>query len=429
MTGIKEFKNPIYSRLCEQLLLEHSIHRERKSGLDFSITLVCDHLFGREDLAQHLKLSRDQDAKVTIANIVHTSILVTLDKRHQVGLFSDSFLRSNILDKIIAISTSQSFPSSSKSLVIFFLKEISLFQEACSSISGKLSLLVKSQLDERNYSVVPDLIFGCLDRDILSNNDVQALAGDAIFWTREKIAKMVLYLISNGMQDDAMSFVKILENKIEEEFNSWIEPDIWLSIIESEKLINSNLPIDEVRLLLQNLKRTNVAWSKVIEGIETDGIFIRLNSFQGKAVFSSTEDSLSVLALKKAQRQTVFQINSEDAQLFEKLSEPGKKISSKGVGNFVLLNIVLSMSVAWVLLNVKLIEFTAMFGQSLSPDSIWDFLSLIIKKPIVLLLLIFWNVNAWRALIANQNFSLWDIVWSIPLFGKKLKEFFNNPKV
>lgn len=427
MIPLKESKNPIFIRLAEQVLLEHNLYKQREGGMDYLATFICDFLHQPSYIENCLKqfLFKSGLSPLSLENLPQYAIPVQLATRYNFTVNLPPIV--DIAYHLSELAKTKSYPSSLKSTILFFLKDIYPFELQLKRVEAELLDEARAAKKERKFHALPDILFGCRSQGFFLPNELEEIVRNySEDWTREKVSKFILFLQTDESPSEYLDkLVRILEMKIDEEFNSWIEPDIWFSIIESEKLVNSNIEEEDLRVLLRNLKEAKVSWSEVIEEIEKEGVFLRLRNFAGKGGFASFEDALSLLSLKRSGREQVYAIDKIAAEEYRKLKNIGPDTLSKsGVSLFVIINM-LCIS-ALVAMNIHLDlpnQVKTLINTNISPSTIMEALYLLVQAPLISVLLIVWNINLWKHLRSHGTLTIAMSLSAFP-FVKKIQTFF-----
>lgn len=316
------FKNPIYTRLKEHVLFENEISKKRKDLESQYFTLLADFSFNQHVIQNQIQdILKEKNYKdcSSLSDIKEFSLLIKLSSIHNVPIENNVFESFEYL--LNELVSSKTYPVVAKSTISWILKDVQAFEPLLLKLQEQLDQNCIKYLSKYEYKEGIELAFGSNNDsaiDKIISNPIQ-FTKHAQNWPRDKIAKAIIRL--NSVEGFSLSeLVKILESKIDQEFSSWVEPDIWLAIIESEKIVNSNISQSEIDSVLNNLKNAKDSWAKIIESIDKEGVHIRLNNVMKRPTFSPFEDTLSLLALKCQDREYTIQISKkryEDLILFE----------------------------------------------------------------------------------------------------------------
>lgn len=313
------FNNHIYSRLREHVVFENEISRAREDTESYLFTLYAPILVGDSD-EQIIKTPRPDNINLneinTLSRIKEFAYYIGLSER--LGLKLTNAQRDTFSALLNELLDSSAYPASSKSIICWVLRDIQEFRSQIEKIEEQLEKKALDEFSRFNYQEGIEISFGIKsDRCIakIIENPIQ-FTKEAINWSRDKLSKSIIRL-TNVDNFDVSNLVNELEKKIEDELSSWIEPDVWLAVIESEKIINSNIPQEDVSEVLENLASSNKSWAKLIDDISKDGIHLRLNSVIKSPAFSPIEDTFSLIALHINERERTIQLSKRE---FDELS-------------------------------------------------------------------------------------------------------------
>jgi hypothetical protein len=428
-------RNLTYDRLVDQVKIEYEIGRSRESITDQGFALLCDFAYEEND---HLKKSEAllevlTDKEVKVSNVLEYSLLLHLKSLH------DKKVSSDILDKVKyylqELVKSQSYPIGNKGLILYLIKDVPELKGIAQKMNSSLLKRAASLFnDNRNIELVIDTCFACEDQEgklsaIDLHNELKEKLNDL---PRDKVAKSILYL-SKVDDLDLSELIDGLEEKINQDFSNWIKPDIWLAIIESEKLVNSNLPQEELEKILKNLKESKSDWSQKIESIEKGGVFLNLGEISRSPNFSPLEDSLCLLALKRLGKDKVIQLSQKDAKDFENykiLDKKGLITDLKSVnrfGVFIMLNIILSTAILLFYLDSLNELFVSFWETKTNPKSPKEIISYIFNPVVIILINFWWLYLVWRRFTQNGTLIWKEILLDYPIV-KYLIKFFHLGK-
>ena len=419
---INEQRNLAYNQLADQIRIESKVFRVRGTHLDFLMTLVCDFLFKQDEYETALEEANDKLKKTSpsLENITEFSILLKLAKKN-------SFLEVPI-DKVREVISeainSNAYPLSAKGTILFLIRDVTDLRRESGELNKLLISHLEKLLKDRKFFAAPDIMLGCTidgKNSEVFKEHISSLIEEAPKWSRSKVSKLILFLKQNGFDNEQSNILlNILEEKINEEFRTLVEPDLWFSILESEKLINSNMPEQELKALFKNLKMLSSNWSDLIQRVEKDGVFLKLNSLQGTIGFSSIEDVFSILALKAFERNTIYEISKADAQLLRSEVYTDTSIPRHEVVKFVLVTIATVIVICLLLRNIQPVEEIKKLINISAPETIAELLNLIPNRTIVSIFFGLWNYNLWKELVRTRTLTFKRFIIGIPIAGKLL---------
>ncbi len=428
-------RNLTYDRLADQVKIEYEIGKSRGSVADQGFALLCDFAYEENDHLKKVEVLFQglTDKEVKVSNVLEYSLLLHLKSLH------DKKVSSEILDKVKyylqELLKSQSYPIGNKGLILFLIKDVPELKAIAQVMNSSLLKRAASLFnDNRKIELVIDTCFACEDQEgklsaIDLHNELKEKLNDL---SRDKVAKALLYL-SKVEELDLSELIDGLEEKINQDFSNWIKPDIWLAIIESEKLVNSNLPQEELEKILKNLKESKSDWSQKIESIEKGGVFLNLGEISRSPNFSPLEDSLSLFALNRLGKDKVIQLSQrdvEDFKTYKTLDKKGLITDLKSVnsfGFFIMLNIVSCAAILLFYLDSLNELFVSFWETKTNPKSPKEIISYIFNPVVIILINFWWLYFVWRRLTQNRTLTWKEILLDYPIV-KYLIKFFHLGK-
>ena len=313
------FNNHIFSRLREHVIFENEISRAREDFESYLFTLYAPSLV-RSAEEQIIKTSELNNINLneinSLSRIKEFAYYIGLSSRLGLNLTKDQ--RDTFASLLNDLIDSSAYPDSSKSIICWVLRDIKEFKSQTEKLEEQLEKKALDAFSRFNYQEGLEIAFGVKSDKCISKvieNPIQ-FTNEALKWSRDKLSKSIIRL-TDVTNFDVSNLVNELERKIEDELSSWIEPDVWLAVIESEKIINSNIPQDDINEVMENLASSSKSWAKIVDDISKDGIHLRLNSVIKSPAFSPIEDTFSLIALHMNERERTIQLSERE---FEELT-------------------------------------------------------------------------------------------------------------
>ena len=426
-------RNANFDKLIEHVRIEKEIGKIRNSISDHGIGMLCEFAFDQIVIEEETSslLAKLEKNKVSLSNIYENSLILSLASKNNIK-FNNEY-RERIKYSIEELIASKSYPIGKKALIYYFLKDLSWLNGVTLRLNEYLKTNGKEFFDDsRNIELIIDSSFACQDLEqVLSINELLSkVSSNSKALPREKLAKAIILL----SQYDDLNITKLiddLEESINKDLSSWDNPDIWFAILESEKLISSNLDWQDLNKLLENLKASNSKWSQVIRNIQEDGVFINLTGIVQSPKFSPLQDVLSLKALKATNRDKIIQLSSSDSiefQKFKSIEKNGIITNKRNVNMFaffvlfiMLLNIILIFSNYENLME----SFNIFWQSSTKPKSPANIVRYMINPISLILINVWWLGIVWNAFNNEGTLSLKSIFRSYPMI-KYLFKFFSK---
>lgn len=298
----------LYLSLRDQVATENAIFSSKGDLYSTALTLTLANAFSKKYLKESTKkLKQELEAMLT--------------KRRSLSHFKDSCLvhylikttgtsESKIIKEFLEANFEQVSSSNISPQILgtanYFLKDVSNsltnYDKLQSSLVSRLEEYIKSQ----NVNASLDIAMGIAAIPESTQSKLeQLIAAKNSGLDFERIAKTSILT----QREDA---VLTLEDHIIENIREWSQPDVNLSIIEAQKIINSNMPADTLDDVLERLKVSDTKWSKIISDIQANGVTIDISQLQRIPNFSINQDVWAVIALEKAGRDITYQIPEVD---------------------------------------------------------------------------------------------------------------------
>jgi len=352
------FKNQVYSRLSEHIVFENEISKSRKDYESLLFTLLVPGIFTdseKREIVKDVEANIASKKLTSLSEIKLLSLFVAVSK--EVGLSVSKDVKDSLKSMLERLDQSASYPAASKSLICWILDSSNEFEKQLDKIKETLTIKSKEHQDKFQYLDGIELAFGVSSRTCLDTiiNTPRQFFLEAQSWSRDKIAKSIIRL-SQDSRFNTYDLVKLLETKIDEELSSWVEPDVWLAVIESEKVINSNIPPDDINVILDNLSNKSSSWAKMVSKINDDGVYLKLNNIIKSPAFSPIEDSLSLIALNISGRDTVIQLSQDEYKKLSKFADLKNLIPFSSKILYSYLSLLISVSIIIGCLSFSLFQ-------------------------------------------------------------------------
>lgn len=432
MSSVDKYDNPIYSLLVEQLIVQNQVFAN-KSRTEYLTTLLSPiddshNLFASYNAIADEILNQND---LRLSDIWDCSALLFSAKRAKYSIPS-KFIANNYCSLLNDLICSSIFPYSQKSFILFLIRDITQCSDKIATLNSQLLIYVKSRINKNNFQNAFDFLFGCnYKREDFQDAFWMDLERQSKNWNREKLSKCIISLMSNNLFTSDYNFlIHRLESQVKNEFSHWTEPDIWFSLIESEKIINSNLEFEQIQDLINNLGRSGTSWLSPINKIHKDGVFIKLNSFHKTFSFSPTEDALSLIALNVVKRQKVIQINEEDYNELRQSHELQIKdlsVDRKGVLVFTTILLLSTIATTYFVSQEDFSSLgkniTKIVGEKFPPETMKDWLKLVLNPLVILIMAVWWNIKNWKTLENSKRLTIREGLKNFPIFGRITKFF------
>lgn len=429
------YQNPIYSRLSEHVLFEYELSKKKHDIESQLFTLLADFVFDKQRVRNDLNDLLDESYfnKIdSLSKIKELALLFNISPKYDIKLSSE--LESNLSYLLKDLNSSVHYPIVSKSLVCWILKETENFSSCINDLQSQLRQKSLELLDEYKYLEAIEVAFGCTDSnclDKIKENPIQ-FNQHTSGWPSDKLAKAIIRL-SPCTDFHLEQLVDKLERKLHDDYSSWIEPDIWLAVIESEKIINSNMEQEEINNLLHNLKSSKNSWASIVDNIENEGVHIKLSSIIKSPAFSPVEDTLSILALNIAGRSETVQLTEKKFRELNKFTSDIEKtpLSPKEIILYAIGLLALTALAGYLLVQV-LDKFSSIneFFNVVKTYDYSNFVALIMDiflNPIIGFgFVLWWIVKLMLYPIDKKEFSVKALFSSIPLISYVKKLFQND---
>lgn len=430
--GLK--KSQVFFNLKQQILLENRVFSARKDYASQAITLLSGSCFTQEEMYNQIcsliKLGLYNDT--TISSAYENALIYYLAKNSDIEI--PLKLKEYITEYALKSIITKRFPMSLRALVGYLLVNGKVQSEGLKHGIENLHNEALGLIKNGNIVAAIDGLFASHSLD---EKNIATLYGfvksEASNIGREKVAKFALELMrwDKPEQDDVLDQ---LEELIESDFQYWVVPDIQFALIESEKLVNTNLPLNVIIDLFDMLKKSGEPWANKIDGIKDKGIFVDLSSYSRMPSFSPVEDVLSIIALIEGKRIEKYELSKEEYKDFLQLrniEQNGKMASLDGaiilacfyffIGIVFCLNTVLR----W---TVMIDSFGTIRTISTDPGNIGEWFGLLTNPIVITIYLLYWARLIYLKYKVNRNIQFIDYIYTMPLFGGWIKNTIRGEK-
>lgn len=395
--------NHLYIALKDQLVTESAIFREKGDIYSEALTLTFPDSYSRAYLRTSTQsLINQVEQTIDESNSLnHFKEVVLVYHLSSAYLRPSSKLKSYIESKAEDIAKSKISPQV-LGTVNYYLKDhgtmIDKYDLIKSSLTNKLDEFVKNG----NFNAAIDISMGLSQLDPKAISWInQELPNRLHALSIERVAKAAILLPENTR------IISRLEDMLLESLGNWLQPEISFSIIEAQKIISSNIPSGPMSKVLEELKRSDTKWARMISAIEDEGITIDMSQLQRLPNFSPNQDIWSLRALKDTGRAKTLQISPTEYNEFNLY----KKRSGEGFKNLDVLSVFMVIFLAvyftaysyFLLIHSRTNLLDSIKNISLS-NTILD-----IYGPYFAL------TNAWIATVVNAT-------WLILLFARLLND-------
>lgn len=433
MSKPQTYKNPTYTTLESQLCIEHELSKSKGMVFDSIFPFLCSHLFKDAASADFLRIQLGilNTQGVSASNIHLYSLFLALESRNQFWLNKNKKTElRDCLDQIARITALQL----GRKAMIAFLCNFSGNESYVTSLNTFLLAEYETFALKNNWTKAVEAGF-CLSIEKLSTIEgpsFERLKGELGGFSRDKIAKAV-FLVSKIWPEKLSEVVSLLEERAEDDFNNWIRPDFWIAIIESEKVINSSLPSEEIQLVFESLRNTSPKSYEIIRNIQEDGIVVNLESLVRTPNFSPIEDTMTLLAMDLAGRKETVQLTQMEYQRLAK-TDTMNRVSNKDLDKSLTIFMIVVFLIATIVFFYAggLVHEFGMRGlmgkfaaQKLSFDKLTDILSFAFSPIFPFLIGIWWVFNIFKRIRNTRRLTVSGLFIEIP-FLKKIIQKIND---
>jgi hypothetical protein len=417
----KQQPTDLYLKLKQQISLENKVFSSKNNNLFTALTLVCDSCFDNQYIKKEYSkiIDRIDINSLDISFATEYSLLYYLSKKNHLPFPNN--IKSFIKEECINTITISAIPINNRAITAYILKQANYR-------NAKLDISIKELYSESiellsNGKIISgiDGLFGVPE---VSDNDLEKIIyyfeQNREFFNREKIAKLSVKLLEWNC-DKAKDLLHVLYDLIDTEFKSWVEPDIHFALIESEKLINSNLPPEVINEILLRLKNTGESWTSIIDTFLEKGVVVDLKSFQPLPNFSPSEDTWSLLALEAGNLTHKYELSEEEYNSYNHLRKLNSKVtmaSFKGSLTLYTSSILITAGLSlWIYLNWIDIKtnWESVLTINISPTTIKDVLNLVFNKLFIIFFVLWWLFNILKCYWHNKDLSIKSIFKCIPI--------------
>lgn len=418
-----------YSQLKQQITVENKVFSTRKNTFLQALTLICTSCFTKQEIKKQFDyfVSILDDELSDISLSLEYSVLYYLSYINNISPPDKlaKYVKSVCTDAI----TINNIPLSTRALIAYFLKNSNIKDKKLSDNIQMIYHEAQNVLESGNIAAAIDGFFAA-DRvdDSIINQILDGFKKNINQFSREKIAKLTLCTLRwNCKQYNYL--LNCLEDAIQTDLQCYLTPDIQFALVESEKLINSNLPAEIINDILDTLKNAGEYWTNTIESFKDNGVIVDLKTFKNMPSFSPTEDVWSVLALEAGNRTNKYQLDTKEFNVYQQLMEihnKGKQSTYKGAILLTISSTILSVLITcclfcwWPKINYSLQNLTNIVT---SPANLGEWLNFIKNPLIIVAVLITWLSKNIHYFILKRDLSLSIIFKKIPIFSLILKLF------
>ncbi len=422
----------LYLKLKQQIIVENKIYTSRNNNLFRSLTLLCNSCFSKNDITEQFnEIIVEIDINSLDINFsLDYTILFFLSKKNNLSLPRE--IEQFIITDCVKAITLQGIPLNNRSLIAYFIKQSRLKSK---DIDIALQSLYNESIELLERGNVIAALDGLFAIEQLSDKDIERIIynfdNNKVLFNREKIAKLALKLLQ-WESEKAEDILIILKSSIEEDLRSWVEPDIQFALIESEKLINSNLSQDIINDILDTLKCTGEVWTNIIESIQENGVVVDLKSFQQMPQFCPAEDTWSILALELGKQTSKYELNEAEFNNYKRLigiDNKGAVASYKGslilYFTSLLLGIGLSIFLTLNWDNIKIL-INNILTLNVAPSTLLDWIELIFNPIIVAILIFIWLIRILHFYIKHKDLTFLIVIRRTPIISFLINKLYKE---
>ncbi len=426
MTSTMKQLNQHILRLKDQILLENKVFFDRTDAFHYGLTLLCDNIYSvdqRQENRAFVEKYFQDFRSIDVTNAHEVLLLLALSCKFGIAL--NRQITESATVTLLRVAEAERLPLSIKGFILYLAKQSNIQTEAVNAFETRLQEIGRQHLESNNVEYTIDAVLGT--SSFLTDTEIEQFKVSAMKkaadMTREKLAKCVL-ILHRWKVEIPTGLIKSLEEKIEYDFSNWIVPDILFALIESEKLVNSNIPPEQLEDIFDSLKRSGSRWTQMVETVKESGIVIDLKRFVRMPALSPVDDVLSYLALKCAKREYIYQVEEADYEEYLKfnrmqknggfLSQPGTRLMNL----FVVFECMIWVVITWFNWESSSKYYQHLLEFRLVPRTIGEFVAIIMNPIFLTGFLIRWNWNVWVGFKTTGFLSVHNIVTQIPLLRR-----------
>lgn len=427
------FTNPLYQILLEHIVIDNQISIAKNLYEQQAVTLMCSPAFSVDD--RKVQLDNLRNILLTSQPQLNNLLLYVIGTKilNEEKAPLNEVVISTIKKNILLASESTSFPIGKKSLINFFIQDIPQFKAEFVVLNNKIIEITNELIaDKRSPEIIIDTYFSTNNT---SDDEIISLILDylkkkPIAINSSKLSK-ALILLKNRKIENLPYYIEAYENVLNEELLKWKTSDVWFAIVESEKIINSNLPNEISNTILETLKDLGASWPDRISTIQKDGIFLNLGSNRQIPNFSAMDDYLNYYCIAKIGRDKTVQLTMEEYEEYGKHVDVGINsilYDTKSIKLMFIFVGILSISITLICIiffgdaSRYLESFLEARTKPVTPTEIFNY---VINPIVVFGVLVWWLVNLLHSFFRGNKIEIKTILMKNPII-QILNKFFNR---
>lgn len=404
--------NPLYDWLKYSLAIELEIAKKRNDLNSVAMCLNCHDVFGPIKHTREIAYLKDalENKGASLKDSIAIAFIYRLNEESKLKL-SASY--RNSIENLIGDLPNTSIPEKIKILAYDMVSGVK-----DKNVEKLKEHLLEKQKDWRENNRRDDLIEvdSILGKEYYS--DIwKNITPDKDF-TIDKIAKLGTILLESSIGKPS-TIINILESKLRNIRSKSVLPKISLSVYEAEKLIDSNLPPQQLNELLNSLKKQQ-EWTKLIKTVQEDGITLDLERLHNITILSTEDIVFSIKFIQLAGRTRLHQITPKQFTSLKEYVEIRKSgglvIKRSDLKIFYISTSIISFAYLFYWMTVGKPAISNLFsGKELFSNLpvVINTLGDLTKPSIALLFGIRYYLRAWKS-IADKHVFVWsDIIRSL----------------
>ncbi len=398
---ITEQLNPCFFWISESIKSERAIAQSRGDLDSFAKTLTVDYLVDKIQLKRDYKWLVNKIEENDFSPRYPVAVSIVLFLNHKKGLpLKKSFTKKakDLLLKAVSLNlTNQKY--------IDVYTYISRSKYKIAGLKERLEKLRHDSESTLNLNTLIEVDFALREKGVKSDlwdKKVDILSKSL---NLARISKLGI-LLNDTLNDNERvnQIVTLVEQRCNETLENMSLPTISLAIYEAEKIINTNLPQEKLRSILEALKVQDKKWSEIISEVSENGVTVDLNKVNNLLNFSIDESIWVLELLSSVSRIRTVQIGKseyDELSVYQNLKSKGKFVSSRlDLIKFLVSNTLFVLLGIWYL-KQKLSSVN--FSLSL------EYFSLYVIPLIAIIVLLQSDISFWK----NGKFDLMKLLSSI----------------
>lgn len=407
-----QYLNSVYKNTIEQIGFNNGFDVHANDYLSLSYGLATQNI---NSISTPHKIIEKVEEFITIESLELNNLecwLVLLNTKYGKNITSKHANEiSNLLKKSIE---SRVFPTGQKAKFGLLLSLSNSFGEELKELSKLCSSLAKKSFDEGDFEGGINLSFWIKSESFKANYTkfIEDNRLDDVPFS--VLSKVVYYLASVG--EKGFSWY---EDRLNILLDDKIDSEVWFALIESKKIINSNLEEHINESILKQLKESDQKWVDRIEKIENEFVTINIPRQSSFTNLSNEDILFATLALSKSNRKEVYTIPVTEKDNYTRfISNNGWIISTKTLITVISFYCVVAISIFYLIERnwSELNDFSSEFYETkVNPKSLKDIISYLSNPVSVSLILGWWCYLVGRTLKQSSDINLRKLIEVNPI--------------